>query len=75
MSTPSTALPKRPYFAKKSDWARSEADKLRRQASELRYTATSSTRAAARKFDAVRELEAQAARMDTLARRYEAKGN
>lgn len=74
MSANLAASPKRPYFAKKSEWARAQADEIRRRANELRYESTTSSAKAARKYECVRNLEAEAARMDSIARRLEAKG-
>lgn len=74
MSANLAVAPKRVRFAKKSEWARDQADQLRCRANELRYESTTSSLKAARKYEAVRNLEAEASRMESIARRYEAKG-
>lgn len=74
MSVNLDPAPKRARFFKKSEWARDQADQIRRRANELRYESTTSSAKAARKYECVRNLEAEAARMDSIARRLEAKG-
>lgn len=68
------AAPRRKFFAKKSEWARERARELQVRALELKYEPTTSSRRAARKYDCVRNLEAEAAKFDRIARNLEEKG-
>lgn len=72
MGVPAQHVRKR--FAKKSDWAREKAREYQRMANELRYQSTTSSMKAAQKYAGVRNLEAEAARFDAIARRLEEKG-
>jgi hypothetical protein len=74
MSTSVHEPTSRPYFAKKSAWARHRAAELQRQANEMRYDPSTSSMKAAQKYACVRNLEKEASRMETIARRLEEKG-
>jgi hypothetical protein len=74
MSSNTADAPKRTYFARKSEWARHRAAQLQRQANEMRYDPSTSSMKAAQKYACVRNLEKEASRMETIARRLEEKG-
>jgi hypothetical protein len=74
MSADVSGAPKRTYYPKKSAWARDRAAQLQRQANDLRYAPSTSSMKAAQKYACVRNLEKEASRMETIARRLEEKG-
>lgn len=65
---------KRPYFRKKSEWARHRSHELSDQAQRLSTEPVTSAREAGRRREAVANLQAEAGRFANMARRYEEQG-
>lgn len=66
----------RKFYAKKSEWARAQADEVRKTIETLRFTSSrGSSLRAARKYQSIDNLYREVQRYERMALRYEREGN